>query len=335
MRTPSSTLRGFTLVELIVSQVIVGIIAAGVFGLIAAQTQSFHSNWSATEAQVRLREATHLMLRDAQGLGDVSQGAGEMIGFVDGGSGDADELFVYRNDVALCQGGLGVDTVAGDTLQLTLVDYDLDGTDDCPIDDAATNCPSAELVGSSALVIGDGPLAEHAVLLVTAANAGTCSVTFADGANGNYKQFFDVAHPDLPSQSSVSDVIAAVGSVTGVSFGNRMHFYVNAPRENLMRMVNAQAETVVVEGIRDLQVQAAHDVDNNDVIANTEWRSTATLTDATAFNFRAMRIGLMAFANSKRSIEVAPPNIFGNRDHSAAPGGRRYRQSFVIAAARN
>ena len=68
-------LRGLTLIELIVAQVVVSIIAAGMFTLIGAMTRSFHEEQGATEAQVRLREASSVLLRTLQGIGG-SEGQG-------------------------------------------------------------------------------------------------------------------------------------------------------------------------------------------------------------------------------------------------------------------
>ncbi len=330
--------RGFTLIELFVSQAIVGVMAAAIFALIAAQTKSFHTSWSTSEAQIRLRESTHLLLRDLQGIGSDQDLPGQLLGFTDGGTGGSDAVVVFRQDAAICTGALGIDSIdhSAETITLELVDHDANaGTANvCPMGNIV-GCSAATVSGRVAHVRGD---LRAGFFYVSSADETNCTLSVPTGDNADYITNYE-SQNDVTA-SSMTNILNpgqanGLGSPVGVLFGSSIAFSVDDAREVLQRSVNGLPPTDVIDDVRDLQIELAHDLDLDGVIDAGEWNTTGTLAGATPANFRAVRLGLMTFASSKDNIVARPPSVFGNRNHTTAPDGRRYRYSFVLAAARN
>jgi hypothetical protein len=324
--------RGVTLVELLVAQVIVAIVIAGVFALVAAQTRSYHQNWSAVEAQVRLREATHVMLREMQGLGGEDGFAGDIVSFSDGGNSASDTVTLFLRDFSVCGGIQPVEDFDGDDIELVdTVDLSdpPDGVDDCPIN-FLPGCDEADLLGRAVLARGDN---HGARFVITSVDVSDCKVELGSSpANTAFRAAYNAAWGT--SHSSVSAVLGDLGTEEAVVFGSTMTFTVDDSREMLQRSVNGAAAVDVLPRVTDLQVEFAHDLNGNDLIDAGEWDTTGGLAGATPRNFHGVRFGLVTYASSGNAVEAAPPT-FGNRDLSGVPGGRRYRYSMHFAAARN
>lgn len=323
--------RGMSLIELLTSQVIVAIIAAGMFAVIGGLTRSYHSEYGASEAQVRLREASHVLLRTLQGIGGADGRAGDLVYTTDGGATAPDSLTVFRADFGTCGGVQSVDAVDGVNLRLVQTDLDGDGYVDCPIDHLV-GCSATELEGKVVMVEGTSRSAQ---LLLTNVNTSPCQLTFNSGALqgllvGAYNAHFGAA------ATNVNDVFADLSSVQAVRMGSTFTFTVDPHTDRLMRSINGQAPEGILDGVYDLQVVTAHDLPPGDgVIDAGEWNVNGALSGATPDNFYGVRVGLVTYGESRDGIEKELPPSFGNRTLIGAPGGRRYRTSWIFAAARN
>jgi prepilin-type N-terminal cleavage/methylation domain-containing protein len=323
-------LRGLTLIELLVAQVIVGIIAAGMFALIGGMTRSFHEEHGAAEAQIRLREASSVLMRSLQGIGGNEGKAGYLVMRDDGGPDAADSLSVFRADYGVCGGVQAVLSVeGGNRLRLAQHDFDGDTFPDCPLENMV-GCRMDDITGRVLLVEGQ---TRSAQLLVTAADDSTCELTLGTSAVQSlqlqrYRDHFG------SSASTPANVISELGAVQAARFGNAMTFSVadNA----LWRTVNGANLTRILSGVYDLQIVTAHDLPPGDgAITAAEWNHDGALTGASPDNFFGVRVGLITYGQARGGIEQPAPQVFANRFHNAAPKERRYRASWMFAAARN
>lgn len=325
-------LRGLTLIELMVAQVIVGVIAAGMFALIGGMTRSFHEEQGATEAQVRLREASSVMLRTLQGIGGSDGRAGHLVLRDDGGDSAADSLTIFSSDYGVCGGSQPVVSIEdGDKVLLAKQDFDGDTLDDCPVD-TMVGCRSADLIGRVLLIEG---ATRSAQLLITEADVAACTLTLGSSAVQSlqvaaYNQHFSA------TASGPAGVLTQLGDMRTARFGASVTFSVDPYTESLVRSINGAAPTKVLDGIYDLQVVTAHDLPPGDgAVAADEWNHDGALADATPENFFGVRVGLITYGSARAGIVHGAPRVFANRFHSDAPGGRRYRYSWIFAAARN
>lgn len=325
-------MRGATLIELIVSQVIVGIIAAGIFALIGGMTRSYHEEHGATEAQIRLREASSVLLRALQGIGGEEGRAGYLVLSKDWGAAAADTLTIFRADYGLCAGVQGVLEVVDHDLRLERIDLDGDSLPDCPLG-TLTGCTPEAVTGRVALIEGESRSAQ---LLVTSADEAACVVRFETRAVQSlqiaaYNEHFGTA------AANVTDVIGELGPVRAVRFGSAVTFSIDAFSDRLLRSTNGQTPVPVMDGVYDLQVVTAHDFSprNGSVDEATEWSWDGALAGATPENFFGVRVGLVTYGSANAGVRHHAPAVFANRFHDGAPADRRYRASWVFAAARN
>lgn len=333
--------RGVSLIELMISQVIMLVLLAGLVGLVVSLIRALHSGTGHAEAQVRLREASHLFLRDLQGLGGDEGGrAADLVTVIDGGATAADQLTVFKRDSTICGGDLPVLGVPGIT---TVVN----GTP-CPI--LATGaCTAAALEHQRVMVRGKQ---RSIVLLVDAVDVGTCSLTFsAGGPNADAVAKYLADH----SQAGVTDlptVLTSLGGIAGSStllFGMTLEYRIGGtgPANVLQRRVNSVDPAGFVDVLKDtldLQVMRGFDLNRDGALQDEEFETdpgfgaavaAAGASGASADTFVGVKIGLVTFAKTVDGIVVAPPALFGNRNLSGLPSDRRYRSSFVFAAARN
>ena len=131
-----------SLIEVMSSQVIVIILITGLVSLVAAMAKKLNSETNVSDAQVRLRQATHLLLRDTQGIGGDAALSGDLVSVVDNVANavDADVgtdiLTVFKRDESVCNGGMNVTFASASKVSVN-------GT--CAI--ATTSCSTAELQG--------------------------------------------------------------------------------------------------------------------------------------------------------------------------------------------
>lgn len=317
--------RAVSLIEVMVSQVIALVLIVSLTSLVVALSKKLHSETAVSDAQVQLRQASHLLLRDTQGIGGDFSAVGDLVVVDDGGTNAPDSFTIFKRDESVCNGGVVVSQVGSSV--------NLQSPSPCPFSAASTPlCSEADLAGRTLLVKGT----ERSIIAAGAHNfPGDCKINFANGQ----QQDEDVAAYNTRYGESVNGYNGAFSNLGAAEVLAGTAFTYRLNGNDLQRKLNDGPFETIVGGIFDLQAERIFDIDGDGVIDPGETVSddpTAPLpTGARADNFLGLRIGLIAFARAPDGMAVNPPTNFGNRVHSTFTGGRRYRASFVLAAARN
>lgn len=328
--------RGFSLVEVMVSQVIALIVISGSLSLVVPLLRNFGEQEGAVEAQIRLREVSHVILRDVQGIGGGDGRAGSLFTLVaDGGAFGSDQMRIFKRAQGLCTGQIdpGSLAVRGSpgvnlTVQLDGTSADLHAVDDeCPMR-VLSNCSEALLADHEVLVSGPGGAA---AMRISSVNASSCRIQLNPNANPNVVADYNRTHGT--SIANINQLFDAIATPASLIIGSTFEYRVVA--ETLERSVDGGPFKSILPGVHDLQVVRAFDVDNDGLVSAGEWDETGTLVGATPFNFFGAKVGIVTFGGARAGVENRPPVKFGNRNLTAAPVDRRYRSSFIFAAARN
>lgn len=314
--------RAMSLLEVMVSQTIALVVIAGMISMVGFMVTKLSAETKVSDAQVRLRQVTHLMLRDTQGVGgDVSQ-AGDLVVVTDGGVGAPDTFKLFKRDESVCGGSLNVHRTSGSVVKFDNIALD------CPVD--LDFCSEKELEGRSAVLMGEKRQA--AMTGHSATGGGACQLNFPKG-----KQLDDVIEGyNLQygtTENSIANVLKDL-EPTQVLFGSVFIYRLNGTTlqrstDNGLTFVN------ILDDVYDLQLQRVFLLADGLTIKQYDVSTGDEPAELDGATFLGLRIGLMTFGVSPDGLTVAPPGKFGNRDHSAAPKNRRYRGSFVFAAARN
>lgn len=324
---PFARARAATLIEVIISQVIALIIIAGLTSLVVVMVKKLNSETNVSDAQIRLRQATHLMLRDTQGIGGDVASAGDLLIVSDGGTSGPDQFTLFKRDESVCGGGLGVDGTPGVVVDISDITLS-NGSLGCPVGVAGV-CTEAEIQNRRALVIGPSKSVE---MTGHNANSSSCKLNFPTGQQQtDIKDAYNLKYD--PDENNINGVLNGIGSPMRILFGNSFTYRLSGT--NLQRSTDGGTsfETILTD-VFDLQVERIYESAGvlTTVTANT---GTALPAGLTADNFLGLRIGIITFGKSADGMSVAPPSPFSNRIHASPPGSRRYRGSFFFAAARN
>jgi hypothetical protein len=330
---PKRAARGMTLVELLVSQTIVLFVVGGVFSLVVAFGKSFHAADGASQAQIRVREIGHVLLRDLTALGGADGRAGELLQVEDSTTAP-DAFAVFKVNPGLCAGGVAVTEHDGAVLRFAAA------TEPCPFADTSTTCPTSMLQGRTVVVVG-----ERASMLakLSTVNPATCTATVAPGDPDNDDALARLRRA-LPTAelSSMNDALELLlpGSVR---VGSRFAYRVAADR--LERSVDGAAWTPVVDGVHDLQIARAYDVDGSGTVEDDEWLGKDAdhvdeedLAGASARSYFGAEVVVSTFGKAADGILEAPPSGLQNRAPTTATPEqqrRRYRTVRLFMAARN
>jgi hypothetical protein len=328
--------RAMSLIEVMTSQVIVIILVTSLVGLVAAMVKKLHSEAGVSDANVHLRQATHFLLRDTQAVGGDQAMAGDVVIVTDGGATGPDTLTLFKRDEALCNGGLGgITQQPGNSRVLRVAD--VNGA--CPITDEPGNCSEDELRSRRVTVKGG---AFMAIAVPTSPNEQPCQITFGTADNQQTVNQFNTRYGT--TYNNIGQVFSAMPPPLQVLVGSAYTWRLNGT--TLERSVNGSAFEPILDNVYDFQIERIYDINGNatylDAQGLFEPGEVVTVSDgaplpvgATAENFLGLRIGLMTFSRAADGMDVRPPVRFSNRHHDDAPRLRRYRESFVLAAARN
>jgi hypothetical protein len=325
-----------------ISQAIMIVLLTGLIGLVVALIRALHANSGQSDAQIRLRQASHLFLRDLQGLGgDVGARAADIVTVIDGGTTGPDQLSIFKRDSTVCNGEVAVDGVPAPTLTLKATPGP---PPVCPIL-AAGPCSEAGLVGQRVIVRGKQ---RSIVLVVDAVDAAACKLTFgAGGANATAVAKYIADHP-TPVVTSLATVLTSLGGLANTSsvlFGTSLDYRIEDTR--LQRRVNSISPTgfqnVLFDTV-DMQIARGFDLNRNGALDANELEHepgfTAALAaaggaGANASNFMGVQISLMTSAKASDGVIAPPPLVFGNHVLGTQSSDKRYRWSSIFAAARN
>jgi hypothetical protein len=319
------------LIEVMVSQAIALIVLTALLALVVAMVSKLQSESVASDAQVRLRQTSHLLLRDTQGVGSSSgAGAGDFYFVKDGGVSAADEFTVFKRDEAVCGGGVAVTKNDGVTVEAKDIDTDPTATTDmeCPL--GLAGCSAADIAGVASLIVGT----TTSVSLLGGTSGASCKFTFPTGsqatdATSAYNARFGSSESNLGGV--LSDVFGA-GGTGQVLFGSSFTYRVQGTV--LQRSTNGGASFAdVLDNVLDLQVERVYR--NTDGTLCIVSRTTGVAHSCIEDNFLGLRLGVVTFATGQDGLSVPPPATFANRTHSTAANGRRHRASVVFSASRN
>ncbi len=310
-----------SLLEVMVSQSIALVILAAMMSLIVSMITRMQAETAASDAQVRLRQVTHLLLRDTQGVGASSGAAtGDIVFITDGGATAADTFTIFKRDESVCGGGLattGLASYANTNVPIAKVTTCLITTPACPVVDI--NARSIQLVGKDRSFAISGQTASNCMISLPTGATATAAVAA-------YNARFKTSHPDLKA-------ILNELKPTQILFGSNFTYRV----ENLTleRSTNSGVSFLpVMENVHDLQVMRVYMPSSGEETRVTDTTGTKLPLGITEDDFVGIRLGVVTFAKSRDNKTVAPPTKFGNRDLISA-AGVRYRSSFVFAASRN
>ncbi len=320
----SSTVRGMTLIEVMISQVIALIVISAMMSVVVAMVNKLQAEVATSDAQVNLRQVSHLLLRDTQGVGSsAGSTAGDFVVIQDGGATAPDSFTLFRRDESVCGGSLPVANSVGNVLNIDNVGAA------CPFSFA--NCTEADVKDRTLMVLG----ANGQAIMMTGrtANASSCKVNYPTGQQENdvVAAYNRVYSPAAANINKVFDQLLPIQILAGSGFTYRIDR--TGGRNMLQRSVNNSATfSDILDNVLDLQVQRVFQTGTVTSIVN---EGAALPTGVVADDFIGLRIGIVTFARSIDGLTIDPPPTFGNRNLATAPKNRRYRASFIFTAARN
>ena len=188
----SSTFRGMTLVAVMISQAIAIVVISAMMSVVVAMVNKLQSEVATSDAQVNLRQVSHLLLRDTQGVGSsAGSTAGDFVVIQDGGATAPDSFTLFRRDESVCGGSLPVANSVGNVLNIDNVGAA------CPIPSAS--CTIADIEGRTMMVLGSNGQA----IMMTGHNAtggSSCKVNYPTGLQaGDVVAAYNSAYsPDSP-----------------------------------------------------------------------------------------------------------------------------------------
>lgn len=327
--------RGLSLIEVMISQSIAIIVISAMMAIVVAMVNKLQSEVASSDANVNLRQASHLLLRDTQGIGSSAGAtAGDFIIIRDGGSSAADSFTIFRRDEAICGGSL---PITGTTTEHLIVDNKAgppspgnpDGT--CPFaEENKASCPADEVRDRELMVLGlDGR-----AVMISGHKPDGCTILYPGGTQATdvvaaYNALYD---PDVSDVESLFPALNPIQVLSGSGFTYRL----DEARSVLQRSTDfGRTFRDVLDGVFDLQVQRVY-VNLDERCFRSEGEPLCPgFTDD---DFVGLRIGLVTFARAADALTVPPIDSFGrfaNRNLTSAPGGRRYRGTFILTAARN
>jgi hypothetical protein len=301
--------------------------------IVVAMVNKLQAEVATSDAQVNLRQVSHLLIRDTQGIGSSSGAtAGDFIIIADGGTNGPDTFTIFRRDESICGGSLPVTDNSGNNLNIDKVGPG----GSCPFAAAnASFCNDLEITDRELMVLGvDGK-----AIMMTGHNAtaqgNACRIVYPTGQQaGDVVAAYNAAYD--PNVSNINQLFGPVPGGLGpiqILSGNGFTYRLDTGRNVLQRSTDfGKSFRDILEGVFDLQVQRVFQQGDVTHFVN---EGTPLPANVTKDDFIGLRIGLVTFARAVDGLNIPPPSTFGNRDLSAAPKSRRYRASFILTAARN
>ena len=256
----------FSLLEVMVSQAIALIVITGLMALFVPLVQSFAQTEGGLESQVRLREASHVILRDVQGLGGADGGTGSLFAVLsDGGTNGPDRFRVFRRDHTICTENLAEPgvmalsaiTAAAKTVKLGQV------AGVCPLTSAT--CTPAMIIGRKLLVRSANLPSLPLVVTAADSSAANCTLTFSAAANTSaVAEYNAVFSTTLTTYDDVWSSLAATGvSQPVIVVGSSFEYRLDTVNGRLQRSVNGGGFNDILDGVFDIQVVPTYDLNRD------------------------------------------------------------------------
>jgi len=318
-----------------VSQAIILVVVSGVFTIIVAISKSYHSSDGGVGAQLRLREVSHVLMRDLQGLGGEDGRAGDLMEVVDSTS-SADTVSVFKTNRAQCGGGLTTTRFNTNRIHFAPDSPCVVGTAICP-----ATVVNNQLI---ALITDDATLKVRVSNVNTNSGASNCSVYISPTDPDNQRALARLQlsyPPDGYPTASIDEWLVEHPPITSRVGVELSYTVVN---NTLQRSVNRGLPEAIVDGVFDLQVARAYDTNGDGLIGENEWVgksativTEADLAGANPVTFLASEVALVTFASAADAIYDVLPAGFENRTYTLTTEQkqRRYRWARFLFAARN
>jgi prepilin-type N-terminal cleavage/methylation domain-containing protein len=346
--------RGFSLVELVISMAVLGLVSFFLTELLVRSSRTYTVVDDVTEAQQNLRAVTSLLERELRSTGFLVPEGAALCGWDNGGGGvpdgNPDVLYVTDSD-ALDPAGISspvaVDITGGfsggtgqDDLQLAALFgdgnafYDLDGDGVADSDFLWSAAPARN--GGVIVIDRNNPERGTACGVITAIDVGTntLKVDFEVKGAPNSPSPNGAAPGGTPLQAGWVDPVAIPAHVYWVDPGG------NGQPPRLIR-----DGMVLANDVEDLQLAVFYDADDDGVIDAAEYAGVAgeyESQDGNNEELREVRVTVVARTRSQDPDVLANPNLatsvtqgFENRPAGAVADGFRRRAITLTVQPRN
>lgn len=291
--------KGFTLIEILVSLAILGIVLAGIYSVYNMQHKSYIVQEQVAEMQQSERVALQMITRDIRmaglGLSGCNSAAGGKIIFNEdiNGNGilDAGEDANGNGGAPQVYDGLGYD--GSDIITAVYYPFSPQGTAG-----GYTNIlgPPVQIGNSAILDVHDNTgFAAGDAAIITSATDGChyalIRITALPGGGQlqhNTGQSFENLPGGIGSGFLQGDIVRRVNSEGG---GGIITYAINSDYQ-LTRAVDGGAAQPLAENIEDMQIAYGIDIDNNRIVEDDEWFNDPTNRDMTLL--REIRLSLVA-----------------------------------------
>ena len=289
--------KGFTLIEILVSLAILGIVLAGIYSVYTMQHKSYIVQEQVANMQQNERIALHMITRDIRtaGLGLACQQAGIILTEDANGSGALDGGEDINGDGLLTAVGDGVGFDGSDTIAVAYYVFSPNRLSDTTTTAANFNSTSATFQVIDATGFSDTE-GENLVIIYNQkdpCNYATVAITNVAEASGTLTHAVGRAIENKPG-----------GVGPGFSSGDRVRRLTNdggiityeiRDGYTLYRTVRKTGDPVVqplAENIEDLQIAYGFDIDSDGVVEPAEWFNALAGHDMTLL--REIRVTLVA-----------------------------------------
>ncbi len=361
---------GFSLIELVVTMAVLGLISFFLTNLLVRQSRTYTVVDDVTEAQQNLRAVTSLMERELRSTGFLVPEGAAICGYDTGGTGTPDTapdvLYVTDADALDPAGVTSLTTQAADVLagygdgdgievlQLSslVVDanpfYDLDGDGVPDSDFLFTAAPARN--GGVIVVDRNNPAAGAACGVITNINLGASTITV---------DFNVSTAPNAPAAGAAPNgTPLGVGATDLVAVPAHVYWINPVGANGAPQLI--RDGMVLANDVEDLQLALFYDVDDDGVVdplASTDpppYHSAIEYPGSAAANaeyqsglwnnadLREVRVTVVARTRSQDPDVLANPNLannvaqgFENRPAGVVPDGFRRRSITLTVQPRN
>jgi prepilin-type N-terminal cleavage/methylation domain-containing protein len=363
--------RGFSLIELVVSMAVLGLITFFLTDLLVRQSRTYTVVDDVTETQQNLRAITSLLERELRATGFLVPEGAAICGYDTGGSGTPDDApdVVYVTDAEALDPA-GVTSLTTQAADLTGGTFDGDGVDTLQVSSLVVDAnPFYDLdgdgVAESDFLYTTNPARNGGVIVVDRNNPGAgaaCGViTDIDVGTSTLTVDFDVATaPNAPAGGAAPDGTPLGAGATDLVVVPAHVYWINPGAAGGPPQLIRDG-MVLANDVEDLQLALFYDVDDDGVVDGLDPDFTPPPThSATEYpgsaadnaeyepgswdnsELREVRVTVVARTRAEDPNVLADPDLatsvpqgFENRAPGAVPDGFRRRSITLTVQPRN